>query len=129
MPKIKTLTTLRNNSHLGGVVTEGSTVKVDKEYADTLVGKGYAEYVEGNENLVSTARGEYHDKFLDVDIPSDFPTEEIASILRSDNVYNFAALLSYDNFEDINGIGPKYAEEIEKGIEVAYEEWNQKVND
>lgn len=128
MPIVKLKTTLRNQKELGGLVSEGSKRKVSKDYAEELVDKNYAEFVEGNENLVETNRGEYHENFLATELPEDFPSEEVYSILASDNVYNFAALLSYDNFEDINGIGPTYAEEIEKGVEVAYDEWNEKVN-
>jgi hypothetical protein len=113
---------------LGGLVSEGSKRKVSKEYAEELVEKDYAEFVEGTENFVETNRGEYHEDFLATELPEDFPSEEVYSILASDNVYNFAALLSYENFEDINGIGPTYSEEIEKGVEVAYDEWNEKVN-
>jgi len=128
MPIIKLKTTLRNQKELGGLVSEGSKRKVGKDYAEELVEKDYAEFVEGNENLVETNRGEYHEDFVNTKLPEDFPSKEIYSILASDNVYNFAALLSYDNFEDISGIGPTYAEEIEKGVEVAYKEWNEKVN-
>lgn len=128
MPIIKLKTTLRNKKKLGGLVTEGEEKKVSKDYAEELVEKDYAEFVEGNENLVETNRGEYHEDFVNTKLPEDFPSKEIYSILASDNVYNFAALLSYEDFEDINGIGPTYAEEIEKGVKVAYKEWNEKVN-
>jgi hypothetical protein len=128
MPKVSLKTTLRNNKELGGLATEGSVKEVSKKYAEELVEKGYAEFVEGNENLVETNRGEYHEKFVNTKLPEDFPTNEVWSILRSADVYNFAALLSYENFQDINGIGPTYAEEIEKGVEIAYDEWNEKVN-
>jgi hypothetical protein len=128
MPKVRLKTTLRNQKELGGLVSEGSEKQLSKEYAEELVEKGYAEFVEGNENLVETNRGEYHEEFVNTKLPEDFPSEEVYSILASDNVYNFAALLSYENFQDINGIGPTYAEEIEKGVEIAYDEWNEKVN-
>jgi hypothetical protein len=128
MPKVNLKTTLRNQKELGGLATEGSEKQVSKEYAEELVEKGYAEFVEGSKNLVETNRGEYHEDFLSTELPEDFPSEEVHSILTSDNVYNFAALLSYENFEDINGIGPTYAEEIEEGVEIAYDEWNEKVN-
>jgi hypothetical protein len=128
MPTVELKTTLRNQKELGGLVTEGSEKQVSKDYAEELVEKGYAEFVEGTENLVETNRGEYHEDFLSTELPKDFPSEEVYSILTSDNVYNFAALLSYENFEDINGIGPTYAEEIEEGVEIAYDEWNEKVN-
>jgi len=128
MPIIKLKTTLRNQKELGGLVSEGSKRNVSKDYAEELIEKGYAEFVEGTENLVETNRGEYHEDFLSTELPENFPSEEVYSILASDNVYNFAALLSYENFEDINGIGPTYSEEIEKGVEIAYDEWNEKVN-
>jgi len=128
MPKVNLKTTLRNQKELGGLANEGSEKQVSKEYAEELVEKGYAEFVEGSKNLVETNRGEYHEDFLSTELPEDFPSEEVHSILTSDNVYNFAALLSYENFEDINGIGPTYAEEIEEGVEIAYDEWNEKVN-
>jgi hypothetical protein len=128
MPTVELKTTLRNQKELGGLVSKGSEQKVSKEYADELVEKGYAEFVEGNENLVETNRGEYNEEFVNTKLPEDFPTNEVWSILRSADIYNFAALLSYENFQDINGIGPAYAEDIEKGVEVAYNEWNEKVN-
>lgn len=128
MPTVKLKATLRNQKELGGLATEGSEKYVSKDYAEELVEKGYAEFVEGTENLVETNRGEYHEDFVNTELPEDFPSEEVYSILASDNVYNFAALLSYEDFEDINGIGPAYAEEIEKGVEIAYNEWNEKVN-
>ena len=128
MPRVKLKTTLRNQKELGGLATEGSEKQVSKDYAEELVEKDYAEFVEGNEKLVETNRGEYHENFVNTELPENFPSEEVYSILASDNVYNFAALLSYEDFEDINGIGPAYAEEIEKGVEVAYDEWNEKVN-
>jgi len=128
MPTVKLKTTLRNQKELGGLATEGSEKQVSRDYAEELVEKNYAEFVEGNRNLVETNRGEYHEDFVSTELPEDFPSEEVYSILASDNVYNFAALLSYEDFEDINGIGPAYAEEIENGVEVAYDEWNEKVN-
>lgn len=129
MIEIKILTTIRNEEFLGGIARNGDVVKVPQDYAKDLVeNKGYADYIDQQFQVMKTPQGEFPKKFLQEEIPSDFPTEKVGSKLRQNDIYTFEALVSHEDYGDIKGIGEKYAEILGEGVTKALDEWTDARN-
>lgn len=127
MPKIKVNTTLRNTQELGGLVRSGSEHRVSEDYAKELVeDRGYASYVEEDFEIVSTNQGDFPKGFIQEEIPENFPSETVFDTLLENDIFTFEKLVGYENFEDINGIGEKYAEKLTNGLKVAAKDWKNK---
>jgi hypothetical protein len=147
MKKIRASTTFQNRAHIKsdrGVARSGTVHVVPDNVARQLVEqKGYAVYVE-EENDDETESGESGDKnftpkaetsetkpeekttekslnnFKASMIPQGAFPSTVFGIMKSAGIHTFGDLMEYEgNFEDITGIGPAYASDIEKHLREA----------
>lgn len=117
MVKIEVTTTLRNEQYLNGLATSGGVYTVPEDYAQELVEeKGFAQYVEDQDELVEIKGNQYPKGFLETEIPEDFPNNRVNKALKDEGLETFGDILRYDDPTEIKGIGEDFASILSESI-------------